>query len=39
MNCSGICAKCKTPTREADLMWVMVKGKMKLLCVVCRDGD
>ena len=33
------CSKCKMNFEETDLIWVMVDGKMKLLCRNCMLGD
>ena len=32
------CSKCKRRLAEVDLMWVQVKGKMKLMCCNCKEG-
>ena len=39
MNYVGtqVCSKCKKRHAEIDLMWVRIKGEMKLMCNNCKE--
>jgi len=33
-----VCSRCKGTFAEIDLMWVRIKGVMRLVCDLCREG-
>ena len=33
-----VCSKCKKRCAETDLTWVRLKGVMRLVCDLCKEG-